>query len=75
MDVMLESPENKTSVFMDGSYLTNPGSCGTGAVLYPPHFDPFPLKKPVTMCEEIYYVRGTCGGADSSGIFSQVPSK
>ena len=43
LDLMIESPESTTFAFTDGSYLTNPGPCGTGAVLYPPHQDPIPF--------------------------------
>ena len=48
MDMMMESPEDTTFAFTDGSCQPNPGPCGAGAVLYPPHCDPVPLKKPVS---------------------------
>ena len=48
MDMMMEAPEDTTFAFTDGSCQPNPGPCGAGAVLYPPHLDPVSLKKPVS---------------------------
>ncbi|MCG8032941.1 MAG: RNAse HI domain-containing protein, partial [Candidatus Thiodiazotropha taylori] len=47
MDMMMEAQADTTFAFTDGSCQPNPGPCGAGAVLYPPHLDPIPLKKPV----------------------------
>ena len=71
MDMMMESPEDTTFAFTDGSCQPNPGPCGAGAVLYPPHCDPVPLKKPVSA--GIYTLGGTSGSADSPRIFSTTP--
>ena len=48
MDRMIEAPEDTTFTFTDGSCQPNPGPFGAGAVLYPPHLDQLPLKKPVS---------------------------
>ena len=48
MDMMMEPPEDTTFAFTDELCQPNPGPCGAGAVLYPPHCDPVPLKKPVS---------------------------
>ena len=48
MDMMMEALEDTTYTFTDGSCQPNPGPYGAGAVLYPPHLDPVPLKKPVS---------------------------
>ena len=47
MDMMMEAPEDTTFAFTGRSCQPNPGPCGAGAVLYPPHLDPVSLKKPV----------------------------
>ena len=44
----MEAPEDTTFAFTDGSCQPNPGPCVAGAVLYPPHCDPVPLKKHVS---------------------------
>ena len=48
MGMMMEAPEDTTFAFTDRSCQPNPGQCGAGTVLYPPHRDPVPLKKPVS---------------------------
>ena len=48
IDMMMETPEDTTFAFTDESCQPNPGPCGAGAVLYPPHRDPVQLKKPVS---------------------------
>ena len=35
MDIIMETPEDTTFAFTDGSCQPNPGPCGAGAVLYP----------------------------------------
>ena len=54
MDMMMQSPEDTTFAFTDGSCQPNPGPCGAGAVLYPSHLDPVPLKKPVSKRGSIF---------------------
>ena len=56
MDMMMEALEDTTFAFTDGSCQPNPGPCGAGAVLYPPHLDPVYLKKPV--CKRGYILLG-----------------
>ena len=49
LDLMMEASEGTTYAFTDGSCLTNPGPCGTGAVVYPFNHEPaVRLKRPVS---------------------------